>query len=88
MKTIKEKADELVDAHRTYIRQADKYTTLLSSDEVHLALKCAILSVKHTIESLNNVITHDKERYGITCRGATIEIEEQTELLAELESRL
>lgn len=88
MKTTKEKADKLIDAYRTYIRQADKYTTLLSSDEVHLALKSAILSVEHTIEILKNVITHDKERYGITCRGATIEIEEQTKLLKELESRL
>lgn len=79
MKTTKEKADELV--KQFYYHEFDKV-------ETHEATIHAINAVKHTLEILNNVITHDKERYGITCRGATIELEEQTELLAELESRL
>ena len=86
MKTTKEKADELVFEFRLHANMWDCYDDAPNEDKNDI--QCAILSVKHTIEILNNVITHDKERYGITCRGATIELEEQTELLTELESRL
>ena len=82
MKTTKEKADELVEQYVKLLSKSYQYPKKVT------CIQCAILSVKHTIEILNNVITHDKERYGITCRGATIELEEQTELLTELESRL
>lgn len=86
MKTTKKKADELVEQFEPHSKSWDCYWDVPNEDKNDV--KCAILSVKHTIEILNNVITHDKERYGITCRGATIELEEQTELLTELESRL
>ena len=82
MKTIKEQADELVEKKLKLLCTSYQYT------KKQVCVNLAILSVKHTIEILNNVITHDKERYGITCRGATIELDEQTELLTELESRL
>ena len=77
MKTTREKADKLVEQFNQRYFDEDK-------EKVYHAIN----AVKHTIEILNNVITHDKERYGITCRGATIELEEQAELLIELESRL
>lgn len=82
MKTIKEQADELVEKKLKLLCKSYQYP------KKQVCVNLAILSVKHTIEILNNVITHDKERYGITCRGATIELDEQTELLTELESRL
>lgn len=37
-----EKARELIDFYRTYIRMADKYGYLLSDDEIHLAKQCAL----------------------------------------------
>lgn len=89
MKTTKEKSDELVDVNRTYI---NKYVTLFSSDEVYLATLCAILSVKHTIEVLNALyeqqsIVSDVDDYMILIT-TTKAINEQTELLKELESRI
>lgn len=40
-----EKAQELVDKYRTYIRAGDKYEYLDPEDEVHLAIKCALIAV-------------------------------------------
>lgn len=77
MKTTKEKADELI-------------LNLLPNNhdlqDFRHAKKCAILSVKHTIEVLEKAkqkaITESEEKYFNTL------INEQTELLTELESRL
>jgi hypothetical protein len=83
MKTTKEKADELVDAYRTYIRKADVYDNLVVEDEKFIAIQCAILSVKHTIEVLKEV-----NDLTIIDRAIVNAIDEQTELLTELESRV
>ena len=45
MKTAVEKAKELVDKHRTYLRMADKYDYLDSEDEIYLATQCALVTV-------------------------------------------
>ena len=45
MKSPKEKAKELVDKYRTYIRMADKYNYLLDEDEVYIAKQCALKEV-------------------------------------------
>lgn len=81
--TTKEKADALVEKHYKKIM-----SFLNERQKMINAVKCAILSVEHTIEVLNKILAHDKERYGITSRGATIELDEQTELLTELKNRL
>ncbi len=49
MKPAKEKAQELVDKYRTYIRAADKYEYLDPEDEVHLAKQCALVAVNEII---------------------------------------
>ncbi len=41
----KDKAKELVDKYRTYIRMADKYGYILSEDEIYLAKQCALIAV-------------------------------------------
>jgi len=46
----KKKAIELVDKYRTYIRQADKYSEIVSEDEIYLAKKCALVAVDEMIE--------------------------------------
>ena len=48
--TPKEKAVELVDKYRTYIRAGDKYEYLDPEDEVHLAIKCALIAVFEIID--------------------------------------
>ena len=81
MKTTREKADELVSKHY-YI-----------NGNIIYALKCAIISVKHTIEVLES-LEKEIESNGYYERVSDLKIEfeysinEQTELLTELESRL
>ena len=43
--TAVEKAVELLDKYRTYLRIADKYEYLDPEDEVHLAKQCALTAV-------------------------------------------
>lgn len=76
--TIKEKADNLIKNIQKKYRWY----------KIDILNRIAIASVEHTIEVLNKILTHDKERYGITSRGVTIELDDQTELLTELKSRL
>lgn len=82
MKTTKEKADSL-------IKEILQLDILVSESEGYLimrncdAVKCAILSVKHTIEVLLEY--SDDILKEITINDA---IYEQTELLKELENRL
>lgn len=83
MKTTKEKADELVSKfYDTYESLGLKYR-LYKEDCVY----GAILSVKHTIEVLEQIqdknIDDDIDNYHIT-----MQIFEQTELLIDLESRI
>ena len=61
MKTAVEKARELVDKHRTYLRMADKYDYLDSDDEIYLATQCALISVDE-IQGIKSVY-HDEELY-------------------------
>ena len=82
-KGIKRKADELVEQFVQELIDNSNWDAITSD-----GVKCAILSTKNTIDALNAVVKHDKERYGITSRGATIELDEQTEILKELESRI
>ena len=53
MKPAQEKAKELVDKHRTYLRMADKYGYLDSEDEIYLAKQCALISVDEIINNGN-----------------------------------
>lgn len=46
----KQKAIELVDKYRTYVRIADKYDLNLGSDEIHIAKQCALICVNKMIE--------------------------------------
>jgi hypothetical protein len=48
--TPKEKAKELVDKYRTYIRAGDKYEYLDPEDELHLAKQCALIAVFEIID--------------------------------------
>jgi hypothetical protein len=61
MKTAVEKARELVDKHRTYLRMADKYDYLDSEDEIYLATQCALISVDE-IQGIKSVY-HDEKLY-------------------------
>ena len=58
--TPKEKAVELVDKYRTYIRAGDKYEYLVPEDEVHLAIKCALIAVDEILDN-----------FGLVCNGQT-----------------
>jgi hypothetical protein len=49
--TPKEKAVELVDKYRTYIRIADKYDYNVSEDEIHISKQCALIAVDEIIKS-------------------------------------
>ena len=55
---------------------------------MRVATKLAILSLTKTIEALEAVLKHDKERYGIVSRGATIVISEHQAIKEILEKRL
>ena len=55
--THKEKAQELVDKYRTYIRAGDKYEYLDPEDEVHLAKQCALVAV-------NEILIENSKRGG------------------------
>ena len=55
--TAKEKAEELVDKYRTYIRAGDKYEYLDPEDEVHLAKQCALVAV-------NEILIENSKRGG------------------------
>lgn len=88
MKTTKEKADNLIEQYWTEVeelKQFDNTFDIIKMTRV-MAIQCAILSVKHTIEVLEKAkqkaITESEEKYFNTL------INEQTELLTELESRL
>jgi hypothetical protein len=67
------------------------YENLLTNNgyyrDIMTAKCCAIQSVNHAINCLEAVIKHDKERYGITSRGASIQLDEQLELKKILEQR-
>jgi desulfoferrodoxin (superoxide reductase-like protein) len=86
MNDLEKIADGLVEKHIQALQEVYKNESVniySSAGEV-----CAIQSVNHTINSLNAVIKHDKERYGITSRGASIQLDEQLELKKILEGRL
>ena len=73
MKTIKEKADELVEQYVLLLSKSYQYPKKVT------CIKCAILSVKHTLSVLET----------ISLRWQTqLAINEQTDLLKELESRV
>lgn len=48
--TPKEKANELLDKHRTYIRIADKYGYLISADEIHISIQCTLITIEQLIQ--------------------------------------
>ena len=56
--TPKEKAQELVDKYRTYIRAGDKYEYLDPEDEVHLSKKCALIAVFEIIDQWEYIDTY------------------------------
>ena len=57
--TPKEKAQELVDKYRTYIRAGDKYEYLDPEDEEHLAIKCALVAVDEILKSEPSIIEEE-----------------------------
>lgn len=50
--TPKQKAVELIDKYRTYIRIADKYNQNLPSEEIYLAEKCALIAVDEILDAV------------------------------------
>lgn len=78
MKTTKKKADAI------YSKFEDEIIGLEGQEWYDSALKCAILSVKHTIEVLDSL--HDDMSENLSVIAS--KINEQTKLLTELESRL
>lgn len=86
MKTTKEKADELVEQYLQLdilVSESEGYLIMRNSD----AVQCAILSVKHTLEVLELMKSEYIKRNYI-CPEIIMSLQEQTELLTELESRL
>lgn len=77
MKTIKEQADELVKKFAPHADTWDCRWDAPNHDKNDI--KCAILSVEHTIEILNMCNAHLLVYFTL---------EQQTELLTELKSRL
>jgi len=51
MTEAQEKAVELIDKYRTYLRAGDKYEYLDPEDAVHLAIKCALVAVNEILEA-------------------------------------
>lgn len=88
MKTTKEKANSLIEEYWTEVeelKQFDNTFDIIKMTRV-MAIQCAILSVKHTIEVLE---VERKLRVHILDTAICDKlILEQTELLTELESRL
>jgi hypothetical protein len=60
MNTEKEKAIELIDKYRTYLRMGDKYGYLDSEDEIDLAKQCALIVVDEILDN-----------FGLVCNGQT-----------------
>ena len=83
MKDTKQKADELVEQFRPLAKTWDCYWDVPSEDKNEI--KCAILSTKKTIEVLQNRKQNQNFVIHIILNEA---IDEQTEILKELESRL
>lgn len=84
--TIKEKADELISLYISI--NLSQVNDLVDGIRIRLAIKCAILSVEHTIEVLERIKRTDKEAGRLLHVTSQIELDEQTELLTELKSRL
>jgi hypothetical protein len=62
--TPKEKAQELVDKYRTYIRAGDKYEYLDPEDEVYLAKQCAVITVDEIQKCvLYTTQKHENDRF-------------------------
>ena len=51
----KDKAKELVDKYRTYVRIADYYDLNSSEDEIHIAKQCALICVDEIIEAEHRI---------------------------------
>lgn len=45
-----DKAKQLVEKYRTYVRLADKYDLNLGSDEIYIAKECSLLTVDEIIK--------------------------------------
>ena len=45
-----DKAKQLVEKYRTYVRLADKYDLNLGSDEMYIAKQCALIAVDELIK--------------------------------------
>jgi hypothetical protein len=63
--TPKEKAIELVDKYRTYVRIADKYDYNVSEDEIHISKQCALIAVDEIINNNSKIpglLTQDTMR--------------------------
>jgi hypothetical protein len=85
MKDLEKIADELIECYWTEVEE-------IINDECvkmtfNMAVQCAIQSVNHAINCLEAVIQHDKERYGITRTGVSMQLDEQLELKKILEQK-
>ena len=49
--TPQNKAKQLVEKYRTYVRLADKYDLNLGSDEIYIAKECALIAVDEMIKT-------------------------------------
>lgn len=58
--TPKEKAQFILDKHRTYIRTADKYCQLNIDDEIYLSKKSSLITINEIIDNvLDNQFNHN-----------------------------
>ena len=48
--SAQDKAKQLVEKYRTYVRLADKYDLNLGSDEMYIAKECSLLTVDELIK--------------------------------------
>lgn len=55
----KEKAEELLDKYRTYIRKADVYNHLHLLDEIYLAKQCALIYLNDVISECDSFDFYD-----------------------------
>ena len=54
MKTLEQTATELVEKYKQIIYQADKFSYLLDSEDLHFAKQCALIAVEEIIKSYDS----------------------------------
>lgn len=63
--TPKEKAQSLLDKHRTFIRTADKYCQLNVDDEIYLSKQSALITVNEILNVLSKTENIQQHPIGV-----------------------